>query len=230
VIGEFEPGSSILLSGPAGSGKTIFIIDHLKHVLDGGVHCIYVVVEKGYNRTGKEALHLSLDISKYIGGSMVFIDYLPQTKKPFNNEILVSGSLTDLMIEIEKHDREPQVIVLDSLTPLTFYNDPNVVMKALLALNKRVERRNSVVMVSVIPMALDTRLYNAIEGLFDYVLRFKVDAQCRRLLRVTKSIGAALLPIPIVIDISDSQVTYKALGEHSRYVRRLGSRHARRLS
>jgi KaiC/GvpD/RAD55 family RecA-like ATPase len=65
VEGGFLKGSSILVSGGTGTGKTIFCLQFLFEGLKNGESCVYITLEESARDIIEDALSLGIDLRKY---------------------------------------------------------------------------------------------------------------------------------------------------------------------
>ncbi|HIE41356.1 MAG TPA: hypothetical protein EYP80_01705 [Candidatus Aenigmarchaeota archaeon] len=66
IEGGFVKGSSILVSGNTGTGKTIFCLQYLYEGLKRGESCIYITLEESAKDIIDDALALGIDLKEYI--------------------------------------------------------------------------------------------------------------------------------------------------------------------
>jgi KaiC/GvpD/RAD55 family RecA-like ATPase len=113
-------GSSILVAGGAGSGKTIFCLQTLMHHVIEGKKCFYMSFEESEDKLLKHMKEFGWDAQKYIKSGNLVINRLSPFDITRNIEGMLEKEKGDLLIEIEPvilpDNFEPDLIVLDSLT------------------------------------------------------------------------------------------------------------------
>lgn len=125
----FKDGSSNLVAGNAGSGKTIFAIQFLLEGIRKGEPGIYVTFEERKEKTYEDMLSFGWDLQKHEDeGNFVFLEYTPEQVK----KILVEGGgQIENIIERIKAKR----IAIDSITSFSLlYEDELTKKEAALSL------------------------------------------------------------------------------------------------
>ncbi len=109
IIGGGLPGKSItLVSGPPGSGKSIFCFQFLYEGVKKGEKCLFLTLDKKVNGLLIQAKKLGFDFQPAIEKKLAKFLFLNVNKK------LVYESMTNEILSGE-YDR----VVLDSITPLS---------------------------------------------------------------------------------------------------------------
>jgi KaiC/GvpD/RAD55 family RecA-like ATPase len=129
--GGFVKGSTILVSGNAGAGKTIFSLQFLWEGLKRGEKCLYVTLEELPEEILEDAKVFGWDFEKYLKEGMFFIEYAD----PFE--------LTDIVeLLVEKiRKNNIQRVVIDSTSILGLYFDrPSEVRRQLYKLVKSLKQ------------------------------------------------------------------------------------------
>ena len=105
--GGFPKNSITLVSGPPGSGKTIFCLQYLKKGVDEGQKCLFMTLDKKVEGLLVQARQLGFDFQPAIDTGQVKFLFLNINKK------MIYETMTNEILSNE-YDR----IVLDSITPL----------------------------------------------------------------------------------------------------------------
>ncbi len=113
VQGGFVKGSTVLVSGTAGAGKTIFCIQYLLEGLKNGENCLFITLEELPEDVIKDALVFGWDLQKYINEGKFWIEYAD----PFQ--------LTDIISPLVEKIKTRNIsrIAIDSTSILGLYFD-----------------------------------------------------------------------------------------------------------
>ena len=127
IEGGFPSNSSVLVSGPSGTGKTIFGIQFLLHGASKGEKVLYVALEERPCDVRREMSRFGWDLAKYEeDGSLFILDVanprarLPSKEKySIQTEFSVESFANRLYTIISQNDVKR--VVIDSLPALTFH-------------------------------------------------------------------------------------------------------------
>ena len=127
IEGGFPSNSSVLVSGPSGTGKTIFGIQYLLHGANKGEKVLYVALEERPCDVRREMSRFDWDLAKYEeDGSLFILDVanprarLPSKEKySIQTEFSVESFANRLYTIISQNDVKR--VVIDSLPALTFH-------------------------------------------------------------------------------------------------------------
>ena len=161
--------SAILVLGPPGAGKTIFSLQTISSNKNAKV----VVLT---NNTPSELTTLIKDMK--IKGEFETADcysWLSGEKA----EIDTLANLSKLLVVIEDHTNENSCIVLDSLTPLGFYNDSDSIKRFLQELIAVVKAKKSILLVVLDKGTYHEDAENAFQSLVDGVIELVPDKGIR---------------------------------------------------
>ncbi len=109
VEGGFPRGHTILLSGSAGAGKTLFALSFLAEGMKRGEKCLYVSLEQKESELRAQAAQIGLILDNSENLKIIYIDIRQ----------LNSWVIDELFKEITNN--KIQRLVLDSLTTLSVY-------------------------------------------------------------------------------------------------------------
>ncbi|MEA1993795.1 MAG: ATPase domain-containing protein [Euryarchaeota archaeon] len=129
IEGGFPKGSVILVSGMAGTGKSIFSMQYIYKGLEMGENGVYITLEEGPEELRKEARRFSWDLREYEDeGKLVILDVstrvgLPPREKYFIEDLSIEN-LLNRVYEICSEIGAKR-LVLDSLPPL-FQKEENL--------------------------------------------------------------------------------------------------------
>jgi KaiC/GvpD/RAD55 family RecA-like ATPase len=123
--GGFVKGSTNLVSGAAGTGKTIFCAQYLMEGLKRGEICMFITLEESPKDIIDDVRRFGWDFEKYVNDKKLFIDY----QDPFQ----VTDITSPLLDKIKEHNI--QRVAIDSTALLEmYYKDPAEVRKQLFKL------------------------------------------------------------------------------------------------
>ena len=84
VEGGFPKGSSILITGPPGSGKSIFSMQYLYNGAMKGENGIYIYMDSGLELLKEQAKQLGMDFDKLEKEGKITFIHVPLTKRGFD--------------------------------------------------------------------------------------------------------------------------------------------------
>jgi KaiC/GvpD/RAD55 family RecA-like ATPase len=127
IEGGFPSNSSILVSGPSGTGKTIFCTQFLMHGAKKGEKGLYVALEERPSDVRREMTRFSWDLAKFEEeGTLLMLDVanprarLPSKEKySIQTQFDVESFANKLYEMISQNDIKR--VVIDSLPALTFH-------------------------------------------------------------------------------------------------------------
>ena len=115
-------GSSVLVSGGAGSGKTIFCLQTIFNHVKEGKKCIYMSFEESADRLREHMQDFGWDPTPYEKSNHLLIQRFSPFDVSRSIDALLMKAKNELMIEIEPvmfpEDFKPEIIVVDSLTAI----------------------------------------------------------------------------------------------------------------
>ncbi|MHA1269867.1 MAG: RAD55 family ATPase [Candidatus Helarchaeota archaeon] len=156
IEGGFVKNSLNLISGPAGSGKTIFC---LQYVLNGvkflNEPSVFITLEESVKSIRYTMLRFGIDLKKYERPDKFSIADLGSIRKELSiDEEIQTGGLLDLNSIMEYIKgimslTDAKRLVLDSLTAVGIkYNDPSKIRQALFRLGRFLRELGSTVLVT----------------------------------------------------------------------------------
>jgi len=130
IDGGFVKGSSVLVTGAAGTGKTIFCCQFLWEGLKNGENCMYITFEELPEEIKGDAAVFGWDFDKYEKNGKLIISY----RDPFQT--------TDITTRLENEIKQSRVtrVVVDSTSLLGLYfKDPHDIRRELYKLIKAIK-------------------------------------------------------------------------------------------
>jgi len=122
IGGGFLKGHTILITGPAGAGKTIFCCQFIWEGLKNGEKCMYITFEELPDEIRADAAAFGWDFEKYEREGKLILTF----KDPFQT--------SDISTRLENEIRQQGIsrVVIDSTSLLGLYfKDPNDVRREL---------------------------------------------------------------------------------------------------
>lgn len=123
--GGFVKGSTVLVSGAAGTGKTIFSMQYLMEGLRNGETCMFITLEEKPEDIIEDVRRFGWDLEKYIDSKKLFLQY----EDPFQMTDITSP----LLDKIKEHGIQRVVIDSTSIFEM-YYKDPAEIRKQLFKL------------------------------------------------------------------------------------------------
>ena len=120
IQGGFVKTSVNLVSGPPGTGKTMFGTQFVFEGLKNGETVMFVTLEEGMAKVKKIMNQLNMEPDKHIEGGKLFIFDLGETSTPSQGDMTESKSFPEMIefINTILQVSKPTRIVIDSLPPL----------------------------------------------------------------------------------------------------------------
>ncbi|MCC7570427.1 AAA family ATPase [Candidatus Micrarchaeota archaeon] len=113
IQGGFPKGNTILVSGPAGTGKTVFSLQYLCKGAEKGEKCVFISFEMMPEQLLEQSEQFGWKLRDYVEQGNVILRYYDL------NAIHVSTVLKDLQTILKRYN--PTRLVIDSLTILGVY-------------------------------------------------------------------------------------------------------------
>jgi circadian clock protein KaiC len=123
--GGFVKGSTVLVSGGAGTGKTIFCVQYLMEGLKRGENCMFIALEEKPEDIINDVKRFGWDLEKYMKEKKLILEY----QDPFQMTDITSP----LLDKIKEHGI--QRVVIDSTAVFElYYKEPSEIRKQLFKL------------------------------------------------------------------------------------------------
>jgi KaiC/GvpD/RAD55 family RecA-like ATPase len=123
--GGFVKGSTVMVSGAAGTGKTIFCMQFLMEGLKKGEICMFITLEEKPQDIIDDVKRFGWDLQKYIDDKKLFLEF----QDPFQ----ITDITSPLLDKIQQH--KIQRVVVDSTAVFElYYKEPAEIRKQLFKL------------------------------------------------------------------------------------------------
>lgn len=125
VQGGFVKGSVVLVSGGAGTGKTLFCAQFISEGLQKGEKCMFITLEEPVEDIKGDMKNFGFELEKYVEKKQLFLEF----KDPFE----MTDIVTPLVEKIKDH--KINRVAIDSSSVLGLYfKDPFEIRKQLFKL------------------------------------------------------------------------------------------------
>lgn len=115
-------GSSVLVEGGPGSGKTVFCLTLLKNLCERGKKVLYMSFEEPEERLKIHLKNFGADFESYEKKKLLYIKRFNALDIARSVEALLSEAKKELLVEVQPvlipKDFEPEVVLIDSLTSI----------------------------------------------------------------------------------------------------------------
>ena len=122
IEGGFIEGSTILVSGTTGSGKTTFALQFLWEGVKKGEKCLYISLEEDENSLKDTALQYGWKLDTYIKRNKLKLLYISPSKIMDITKTL-NANVTDYLLDIIEKEKDISRLVIDSIAVLGMYYD-----------------------------------------------------------------------------------------------------------
>ncbi|MCJ7631455.1 RAD55 family ATPase [Candidatus Bathyarchaeota archaeon] len=188
-INYIQPGSSTLITGPPGIGKTIFCRNIAAECSKAGTGVVYVTLDSA-PKDIEEAIHTQ-DDSKGTLNKLSFVDCYSWLVGEMKGPSCIShlSNLGDLSVKLftALQEKGPQsTVIFDSISTLFVYNVENEVIRFLQVNIARIRHMGCFGIWTVEEGIHTPALYNTLRHMMDVTLelRFEETAAMERRLRV----------------------------------------------
>ena len=192
LVSEVEPGTNLLLSGPAMSGKQDMMLNILTHGASLGEGGVIVTT----NDTASDIYEGYQSIRAIEDGYLRFIDCVgSQGNSSQEMDIVRSvsspGDLTGIGIEFSEVAREANEagldqlrIGFDSITPLLMYVDLQRLFRFLHVFTSQIQSNDWLGVFMIDPSSHETQTVNTVSQLFDGIIDVRLPDEGGREVRV----------------------------------------------
>jgi len=168
IEGGFVKDNAILVTGSAGTGKTIFSSQFIWEGLRNGENCMFITFEERPEKIKQEAMDFGWDLGKYEEKGQLIL----RQKDPFDTA--EGDELFWFRSELEKHDVDR--LVMDSTSILSlYYDDQYKVRENLFKIVKTIEEADvTAVLTTESPQGEELTRFGVEEYLVDGVIQLGI--------------------------------------------------------
>lgn len=180
LVDTVDPGTNILVSGPAMSGKRELMFDVLGHGADLGDGSVIVTANDGGSQVYEQFRDL-IDDDAYVR----IVDSVGSDGGEEDEDVIRScgspGDLTGIGIEFSQLSKETESrgidqvrVAFDSLTPVLMYVELERLFRFLHVFTRQIQSKGWIGLFSIDPDSHDTQAINTLNQLFDGVIQLRV--------------------------------------------------------
>ncbi len=215
IGGGIVKPSSLLIQGPPGSGKSIFMWQLLYEGIQRGEGCISAITGEYIPLLKEKLKTFNWDIEKYkekvkiidcyswrLGARAVGRRFSISGPADLNQ---VSVAISEAKTELEKSGNSNVRVAIDSLSDFFLFNEPIIVYKFLEILIARIKAENSILILVLDEGLHDEKVINTVKYLVDSVICLK-QGDDGRYMRIEKMILTKHTTAWIPFDIEENGI------------------------
>ena len=182
---------TVFLKGPAGIGKFEYSLVAMKYFLEKGEKVVFISTEKNVEEITRKAEEIGVDMEKYVGKQLLFIDYFSwsldrtgrdqsifKIENPTNlNEISIH--LDEAVNILEK----PVRVIFDSVSPLFVYNEIPQILRFVQMLIAKVKTAYGFILFTIHDGVHEEQVVNSLTYFVDGLLEMKYEESSDELRR-----------------------------------------------
>ena len=189
--GGFPRGSNILITGPPGSGKSVFAQQYIGKSCESGYKSIYTAIDDSPEDIKANMSIFGFNIPQLEKKKILhFIDaysWRLGVESSENHSVDTLVDLSKLNIELDKIRTElgyflkgkPGSIAIDSISTLIMYSNANTVFKFLQVLGARSKAVGATTIYTMESGVHDSKVMSSINYIMDGVIELKMDEEHR---------------------------------------------------
>lgn len=187
IAGGFPQNSSILLVGPPRVGKSTFVNQFAYQGLQEGEKVLYITLDSSPGEVKETASYFGWDFDEY-GDNIVFIDgYSWREGGDTDSAFAIEGpsdlnqmniTLADAMKEVGTGRKR---VVLDSISTLVLYTDPNSAVKFLQVVAAKSKASNSNLLMTLEEGVHEQKTISTLNYVADGLINMAMEEDRRRM-------------------------------------------------
>lgn len=201
IGGGFPQGRTCLLSGEAGTGKSIFAFQFLLEGLKNGEKAIYICIDEKPEQVISNMGSLGWDLSEYLDSGLLQIfdvsSYFSVSYLGDFDGARITKAIEDIMSFVKESN--PERLVIDPISPLIFLDRPtSLIVQYIRTLIFNIEQygKCTTLLTSYIPVGSEKDSMHgiaeyAVSGIIKFTLE-KRDKDYHRLFRIKKLRGSSV--------------------------------------
>jgi KaiC/GvpD/RAD55 family RecA-like ATPase len=183
-------GNNVVLTGPAGVGKSVFCNNLTSECLKNGINVIYATLDVAPSDVRARISTVcpeegGLKGITFVDGYSWLIGEVHET-----HHVSHLSNLNDLSVRIfnamNEQEKQPYVLVFDSISTLFVYNAENEIIRFMQVNMARVKHSNSLGFWAVLENTHSSAFCNFLRNMADGIIemRFEEDSELKRFMRV----------------------------------------------
>ena len=189
--GGFPKNSTILLIGPPGSCKTIFVNQFINKGLELGESALYITTDHSPQEVKEMAVEFSQNFRANENRKLVFLDAYSWRINKKGGKFFVDSlsdlnqinmTISDALVFLGSSEKR---IALDSISSMILYSDPDTVTRFLQTISAKSKASNSTLIMTIEEGVHDKKTINMLNYVADGCIKFKIE-EGKRFLKIIK--------------------------------------------
>ena len=216
--GGYPKGKGILITGVAGSGKTIFVLHFLHKACEDGKKCVMIATEETPEDILLQAKMIGLDFSNYYENKQLIIERVFESRSTKTESmaklgINMGGLQIDLPLLIDSVPTDTDIVVIDNIGAFTLRYTTIEFREQFDALNYILSTRGCTTL-----FVMDESAYNMTNTIADYSVYGSVrllvkenpyTGKMERYITIPKMRSTRVSPDMTVFEITSSGIKFK---------------------
>jgi KaiC/GvpD/RAD55 family RecA-like ATPase len=183
--GGFPRGSTVMLIGEPGVGKTTFVNQFMQTGLAGDAGGLYITLDNAPEEVYEKGQEFGWDFSSYEDRFVVMDGYSWRLGEEIDSKYAIQGpsdlnqlnmTLTDALRDVGDMKKR---ICIDSVSTLVLYTDPGSAVKFLQVVSAKTQSNDGILLLTVEEGVQDEETISKINYVADGVIKFKMEGDDR---------------------------------------------------